>query len=206
MCFRSHQAYERPLLTVLFLKKWHQLLIWWRQQWEQSWKERLMKPLKLCPVEREQVKSNILPASWLQDYNSALFIQVLIKKSKGSQALMDSFWCICPSKTSKKSGASWCYVTAAWLCMHATGLFNVWTGLWLSYWRWMTVHLHAGTHAPRHGHAHTPSFEDLFMREALFLDVTVCQRHKQGKIDWQICRFGVYLPVHRPLLVWFLMF
>lgn len=132
--------------------------------------------------EREQVESNILLASRLQDHNSALFIQVLKKKSREFQALMDSFWCIRSSKTSTKSGASWCYVPAVWLCVHARGLFNVRIRLRLSYWRWITVNLQAGTHAPRHGRAHTPFFEDLFMQEAVFLNVALCHRCKRGKV------------------------
>lgn len=132
--------------------------------------------------EREQVESNILLASRLQDHNSALFIQVFKKKSREFQALVDSFWCIRSSKTSTKSGASWCYVHAVWLCVHARGLFNVRIRLRPSYWRWSTVNLQAGTHAPRHRRAHTPFFEDLFMQEAVFLNVALCHRCKRGKV------------------------
>lgn len=35
--------------------------------------------------------------------------------------------------------------------------------------------------ALRDTRAHTPPFEDLFMREAVFLEVTVGHRRKQGK-------------------------
>lgn len=202
MCFRSHQAYERPLLMVLLLKKWHQLLIWWRQQWEQSWKERLMKPLELCPIEREQVESTILPASLLQDHNSALFIRVLIKKSREFQALI---WCIRSSKTSKKSGRpDGTFLLCDCVCMPQVCLmFGPGSG---SVSEDELVRICMQGHTRRDWRDHTPSFEDLFMREAVFLDVTVCHRRKRGKVDWQICQFGVYLPVHRPLLVWFLIF
>lgn len=82
-----------------------------------------MKPLKLCPVVREQVESDILPASRSQDRNSALLIRVFIKKRRGIYGLMDSFWCIRSSERSKKTGASRCYVPAVCVIVYACHRF-----------------------------------------------------------------------------------
>lgn len=205
VCAWSHQAYEHPLLTVLLLKKRHQLLIWWRQQREQSWKERLMKPLKPCPVVREQVESDILPASRSQEPQFRA-VDLGFHKEETGDLRINGFFLVHSlfRKIQKDGGVLMLRSCCVWLCMHATGLFNVWTWLRLTYPRWITVHLHAGTHThartPRQRRAHTLSFEDLFTRGAVFLNVSVCHRRKRGPI----CRFVVDLPLHRsvPLRFW----
>lgn len=73
---------------------------------ENNHERRLDEKLKLYPVAREQVGSNVLPASWLQDHDAALFIPVWIKKSREFQAVMDFCWCSRSSGTSKKSGGT----------------------------------------------------------------------------------------------------
>lgn len=101
------------------------------------------------------------------EYNSALFIRVLIMKRSKSRALMDSFWCIYSSKTSKSWGCpDATFLLRDCVCMPQVCLTSGPSPGSVTEDEFLLICMQG------HRRAHTLSFEDLFMREAVFLDVT----------------------------------